>query len=50
MAKRNDYFSSYGVPVVTFTDFALEDMDACFGVMESIFRPGRHSRSSLQLS
>lgn len=30
MAKRNAYFLGYGIPVVTFTDERLRDIDACF--------------------
>jgi hypothetical protein len=33
MKKRNDYFRSYSIPVVTFTDSSLADLDECFQVM-----------------
>ena len=30
MVKRNDYFQTFGIPIVTFTDGRLQDIDACF--------------------
>jgi hypothetical protein len=30
MVKRNDYFASYGITTLTFTDANLADMDECF--------------------
>jgi hypothetical protein len=35
MQKRNDYFASYKIPIVTFTDSSLSDPDACFKDMST---------------
>jgi hypothetical protein len=35
MAKRNQYFETFGIPTVTFTDTKLKDMDACFRQVQS---------------
>jgi hypothetical protein len=35
MKKRNDYFNSYQIPVVTFTDSSLTDLDECFQLMRT---------------
>ena len=33
IAKRNDYFKTFGITTVTFTDSHLADLDSCFMVM-----------------
>jgi hypothetical protein len=30
MKKRNEYFDTFSIPIVTFTDGMLQDIDACF--------------------
>lgn len=34
--KRNEYFRSYGITTVTFTDSHLKDIDKCFSVMAEV--------------
>lgn len=34
MDKRNEYFSQYGISVITFTDKHLQDIEACFEVIK----------------
>lgn len=36
--KRNAYFQTYGINVVTFADKALKDIDACFTQIEACLR------------
>lgn len=36
--KRNAYFQTYGISVVTFADKALKDIDACFAQLEARLR------------
>lgn len=31
--KRNEYFATYGITTITFTDKHLKDIDSCFGVI-----------------
>jgi post-segregation antitoxin (ccd killing protein) len=38
VSKRNAYFQTYGVAVVTFADADLKDMDACFERIEPFLR------------
>lgn len=33
-AKRNEYFSQFGITTITFSDEDLQDMDKCFGQMK----------------
>lgn len=46
VAKRNDYFHRFGVPVVTFADSDLANIETCFDVI----RQKLVARSSLQVS
>ncbi len=43
MAKRNEYFETYGITTITFTDSHLEDVPACFSKIEDVIsrRPSR---------
>lgn len=34
MNKRNEYFASFGIPIITFTDDDLQDLDKCFAVIK----------------
>lgn len=34
MTKRNKYFETYSIPIVTFTDSKLKDIDDCFSVVQ----------------
>lgn len=34
MTKRNEYFSNFEIPIVTFTDNNLQDLDGCFARIE----------------
>lgn len=36
MKKRNEYFSSFGITTITFTDEQLSDIDECFQNIESV--------------
>jgi hypothetical protein len=44
--KRNDYFEKFGIPIVTFADSELIDIDSCF----SKIRPMLEQRSEPKLS
>lgn len=45
--KRNAYFQTYGINVVTFADKALKDIDACFAQIEAFLRARDTSCSSI---
>jgi len=47
MQKRNDYFAKYDVPIVTFTDSMLRDIDNCFQVIGSYLTKRPKGRLSL---
>lgn len=36
IAKRNDYYKTFGITTVTFTDNHLTDLDKCFSVMAQV--------------
>jgi hypothetical protein len=38
VSKRNAYFMTYGIPIVTFADQDLKDIDHCFAKMEAKLR------------
>ena len=50
--KRNDFFNEYNIPIVTFADKALQNMDACFAVIERFLaeRPPRKLNVEEQLA
>ncbi len=35
MSKRNEYFATYGISIITFTDSMLQNIDNCFGTIVS---------------
>ena len=50
VAKRNAYFQTYGVTVVTFADDDLKNMDGCFGQIEAILRARSTPMASVQIA
>ena len=47
MDKRNDYFDSFGIPIVTFTNDDLQDLDSCFLRIEYYLKQRSKTRVSL---
>lgn len=47
MAKRNAYFSAYGITVVTFTDDQLANLDQCFDEIKKLLSERSHGEVSL---
>lgn len=48
VSKRNAYFQTYGVSVVTFADDDLKDIDACFARVEAALRARSMPTASVQ--
>lgn len=47
MAKRNDYFSKFGITTITFTDTSLKDIDACFEDIAEKLRARQPDKKSI---
>lgn len=47
MHKRNEYFSEFGISVVTFTDEDLQDLNACFSKITRYLSDRAPNRASL---
>jgi hypothetical protein len=47
MDKRNDYFDSFGISIVTFTGDDLQDLDSCFLRIEHYLKQRSKTRVSL---
>ena len=47
MTKRNEFFSQYGITVVTFTDSDLVDLDKCFKIIQEYLEMRNPKKATL---